>query len=148
MGDDIVVLILAALLGVQPITTDPYLPALPTLIDGFGAPMAQGQLTLSVLLIASGLFMLAHGMHQPCGQSGAVGPFPQSAGAASALNGFLMMLAAFAMGGWLGWRTDGTVLPPTNGIWFWSVLIAASGWILVQRHGEPAHAATTATAPS
>ena len=48
------------------------------------------------------LFMLAHGVHQPCGQSGAVGPFPQAAGAASALNGFLMMLAAFAMGGWLG----------------------------------------------
>ena len=30
-------------------------------------------------------FMLAHGVHQPCGQSGAVGPFPLSAGAASAL---------------------------------------------------------------
>eukprot|EP01034_Spumella_vulgaris_P019931 gene19931-25505_t len=56
------------------------------------------------------LFMLAHGIHQPCGQSGAVGPFPKAAGVASALNGFMMMLAAFAIGGWLGMRLDGTVL--------------------------------------
>ena len=35
------------------------------------------------------LFMVAHGIHQPCGQSGAVGPFPKAAGVASALNGFM-----------------------------------------------------------
>ncbi len=84
------------------------------------------------------LFMLGHGVHQPCGQSGAVGPFPQAAGAASALNGFLMMLVAFAMGGWLGTHMDGTVLPLANGVWLWSVIIAAVAWTLVQRHGEPA----------
>jgi len=88
------------------------------------------------------LFMLAHGVHQPCGQSGAVGPFPQAAGAASALNGFMMMLAAFLMGGWLGTHMDGSVLPLTQGVWFWSVLIALSGWTLVQQHGEPAQAAS------
>ena len=87
------------------------------------------------------LFMMAHGIHQPCGQSGAVGPFPQTAGSASALNGFLMMLAAFGIGGWLGLRMDGTVLPLTNGVWFWSAAIAASGWILVHRYGEPEHVA-------
>ncbi|MEO7937541.1 MAG: multidrug effflux MFS transporter [Burkholderiaceae bacterium] len=86
-------------------------------------------------------FMLAHGVHQPCAQTGAVGPFPHSAGAASALNGFLMMLAAFGIGGWLGARMDGTVLPLTNGIWFWSVVIALSGWTLVQRYGDDGHAA-------
>lgn len=84
------------------------------------------------------LFMLGHGVHQPCGQSGAIGPFPQSAGAASAMNGFLMMVAAFAMGGWLGHRLDGTVLPMTNGMWLWSVVIATVAWTLVRRHGEPA----------
>jgi DHA1 family bicyclomycin/chloramphenicol resistance-like MFS transporter len=83
------------------------------------------------------LFMLAHGVHQPCGQSGAVGPFPQAAGAASALNGFIMMLAAFFMGGWLGRHLDGTVFALTNGLWFWSACIAAVAWTLVQRHGEP-----------
>ncbi len=88
------------------------------------------------------LFMLAHGIHQPCGQSGAVSPFPQSAGAASALSGFLMMLAAFGMGGWLGKSLagiaegQGSVLPLTNGIWFWSVVITATAWTLVQRYGQ------------
>jgi DHA1 family bicyclomycin/chloramphenicol resistance-like MFS transporter len=87
------------------------------------------------------LFMLGHGVHQPCGQSGAVGPFPQAAGAASALNGFLMMLVAFGMGGWLGTHMDGTVRPLTNGLWFWSVLIAATAWTVVRKYGEPAHEA-------
>jgi MFS transporter, DHA1 family, multidrug resistance protein len=83
------------------------------------------------------VFMLAHGVHQPCGQSGAVGPFPYAAGAASALNGFLMMLAAFAVGGWIGTRLDGTVFPLTNGIWFWSIWVTAIAWTLVQWYGEP-----------
>lgn len=91
------------------------------------------------------LFMLAHGVHQPCGQSGAVGPFPQAAGAASALNGFFMMLVAFAMGGWLGTHMDGTVRPLTHGIWLWSVLIAAAAWTVVQKYGEPAHEAAART---
>jgi MFS transporter, DHA1 family, multidrug resistance protein len=88
------------------------------------------------------IFMVGHGVHQPCGQSGAVGPFPQAAGAASALNGFLMMLVAFIMGGWLGSRMDGTVLPLTNGVWFWSILIALSAWTLVRKYGEPVPAAS------
>lgn len=81
------------------------------------------------------LFMLGHGVHQPCGQAGAVGPFPHAAGAASALSGFLMMLSAFAMGAWLGAHMDGTRFPLTNGIWFWSVLTAlvAWGWVLQAR---------------
>lgn len=87
------------------------------------------------------LFMLGHGVHQPCGQSGAVGPFPQAAGAASALNGFLMMVVAFGMGGWLGTHMDGTVRPLTNGVWFWSALIAATAWTVIQKYGEPAHEA-------
>jgi DHA1 family bicyclomycin/chloramphenicol resistance-like MFS transporter len=82
------------------------------------------------------LFMLAHGVHQPCGQSASVGPFPQAAGAASALNGFLMMLAAFVMGGWLGTHMDGTVRPLVYGVWFWSVLTALIAWTLVQKHGK------------
>jgi DHA1 family bicyclomycin/chloramphenicol resistance-like MFS transporter len=82
-------------------------------------------------------FMLAHGVHQPCGQSGAVGPFPKAAGAASAMNGCLMMLAAFGMGGWLSLHMDGTVRPLVYGVWFWSVVVAISAWTLVQKYGEP-----------
>lgn len=83
------------------------------------------------------LYVLAHGIHQPCSQSGAVGPFPKAAGAASALGGFLMMVAAFATGLWLGIAKDGSALPMAQSIAFWSVITALSAWVLVQRHGGP-----------
>jgi DHA1 family bicyclomycin/chloramphenicol resistance-like MFS transporter len=95
-----------------------------------------GVVNVWALLLPLGLFMVGHGIHQPCGQSGAIGPFPKSAGAASAMNGFFMMLVAFGVGSWLGLRMDGTVLPLTNGIWFWSVLIALSAWVLVRKYGQ------------
>ncbi|MDP2451140.1 MAG: multidrug effflux MFS transporter [Polaromonas sp.] len=98
------------------------------------------------LLLPYYLFIFAHGVHQPCSQSGAVSPFPGAAGAASALNGFLMMLAAFAMGGWLGSHLDGTVFPLAYGVLFWSVCIALISWTLVQKHGEPAALAASARA--
>jgi len=85
-------------------------------------------------------FVLAHGVHQPCAQSGAVGPFPQAAGAASALNGFISMIVAFGVGGWVGTHLDGTVFALTNGVWFWSVAITIVAWTLVQRYGEPRRA--------
>jgi DHA1 family bicyclomycin/chloramphenicol resistance-like MFS transporter len=81
------------------------------------------------------LFVLAHGIHQPCGQSGAVGPFPKAAGAASALGGFLMMVAAFATGLWLGGAKDGSALPMAQSIAFWAALTALSAWFLVLRRG-------------
>lgn len=83
------------------------------------------------------LYVLAHGIHQPCSQSGAVGPFPKAAGAASALGGFLMMVAAFATGLWLGAAKDGSVLPMAQSIAFWSVITVLSSWVLVQRRGGP-----------
>jgi len=88
------------------------------------------------ILVPHSLFMLAHGIHQPCSQSGAVGPFPKAAGAASALNGFLMMVAAFFTGQWIGTHMDGSILALTNGMWLWSVLIALCAWTMVQRHGN------------
>jgi MFS transporter, DHA1 family, multidrug resistance protein len=94
--------------------------------------------TVWAVVVPMWLFMLGHGVHQACSQSGAVGPFPHAAGAASALNGFLMMVAAFAMGAWLGRYMDGTVQPMAYAIWFWSASIALVAWTLVQKHGEPA----------
>jgi len=102
-------------------------------------PSLMGVQSLWAIMPAQLLFMVGHGIHQPCSQSGAVGPFPHAAGAASAMNGFLMMLAAFAMGSWLGTHMDGSVRPLTLGVWFWSALIALVAWTLVQWHGEPGH---------
>ena len=53
-----------------------------------------------------------------------MGPFPQAAGAASALNGFAIMVVAFAIGSWLSTHLDGTVYPLALGVWFWSAAIA------------------------
>jgi DHA1 family bicyclomycin/chloramphenicol resistance-like MFS transporter len=108
-----------------------------------GAMALLGVQSVWAIMVPFYLFMIGHGVHQPCGQSGAVGPFPRAAGAASALSGFFMMVVAFLMGSWLGQSLadvsvgSGTVLPLTNGIWFWSLLIAGTAWTLVQRHGEP-----------
>jgi len=55
------VLLLALLLGLQPVTTDLYLPALPALTQGFGASMVQAQLTLTALLLAFGTSQLVWG---------------------------------------------------------------------------------------
>ncbi len=102
---------------------------------GFAALL--GVHTVWTMTLPMWLFMLGHGVHQACSQSGAVGPFPHAAGAASALNGFLMMVAAFAVGAWLGRFMDGTVTPMALAIWFWSGWIALVAWTLVQKHGEP-----------
>lgn len=112
-----------------------------TLIAGttMGLLALSGVQSVVAIMVPVYLFMIGHGVHQPCGQSGAVGPFPQAAGAASAVSGFLMMVSAFFMGGWLGKSlaaSQGSVQPLTNGMWFWSVLIALTAWTLVQRYGE------------
>jgi DHA1 family bicyclomycin/chloramphenicol resistance-like MFS transporter len=83
------------------------------------------------------LFITAHGVHQPVGQSGTVAPFPQMAGAASALNGFVMMAAAFPMGLWLGRAMDGTARPLGTGFLLSCSVIAFTAWLLVPRYGEP-----------
>jgi DHA1 family bicyclomycin/chloramphenicol resistance-like MFS transporter len=92
--------------------------------------------TVWAIMLPIYLFLLAHGVIQPCGQSGTVGPFPESAGAASALNGFLMMVTAFGMGGWLSAHMDGSSRPLIAGILFWSLVIALVGWALVPRLGR------------
>lgn len=53
------------------------------------------------------LYVVAHGVMQPCSQAGAIGPFPRTAGAAAALmgtitlSGTLLQVAGTALGGLL-----------------------------------------------
>ena len=102
---------------------------------GMGVLAYLGVMNVWAIMVPQVLFMVGHGIHQPCSQSGAVGPFPKSAGAASALNGFVMMLVAFAIGTYLGANMDGTVRPLAYGVWFWSVAIALVAWTLVRQYG-------------
>ncbi len=82
------------------------------------------------------VFAFGHGIHQPCGQAAVVGPFPQHAGAASALAGFILAATAVAIGAWLGVAMDGSVLPPVHTIGAMAVATAVVAWTLVQQHGE------------
>ncbi len=52
---------LSLLLGLQPVTTDIYLPALPMLTRALGAAMSTAQLTLSALILAFGLAQMVWG---------------------------------------------------------------------------------------
>ena len=61
MSPGLIVLVLSLLLGLQPITTDLYLPALPAMTQGFGASLSQAQLTLTALLLAFGISQLVWG---------------------------------------------------------------------------------------
>jgi DHA1 family bicyclomycin/chloramphenicol resistance-like MFS transporter len=54
-------LALSLLLGLQPITTDVYLPALPMLARALDAPMSAVQLTMSALILAFGLAQMFWG---------------------------------------------------------------------------------------
>ena len=96
------------------------------------------------LMVPQFLYFLAHGIHQPCAQVGAVGPFPARAGTAAALSGFLCMVLAFATGYWIGWSFDGTVYPLALTVAFWSSLLAFAALVLVHRYGEPRTAAPAA----
>jgi MFS transporter, DHA1 family, multidrug resistance protein len=88
------------------------------------------------LALCQFIFMVGHGFHQPAGQSGSAAAFPQAAGAASAMAGFLMMLGAFTTGAVLGQTMDGSVRPMVWGIAFWGMTIVIVAWTLVQRHGK------------
>jgi DHA1 family bicyclomycin/chloramphenicol resistance-like MFS transporter len=90
---------------------------------GIGTTLALAAAALFAVLATAGLHhwavvvgsqflvMAAHGINFPCAQAGAVAPFPEQAGAAAGLLGFLTMAAAFLAGSWVGVSHDGTLLP-------------------------------------
>ncbi len=96
------------------------------------------------IVLPQWLYGFGHGFHQPCGQSGSVGPFAERAGTAASLSGFAMMAVAFAVGLLLGRVMNGTVFPLALGVGAFGVCVALVAWTLVQRHGTaPAAGAAT-----
>jgi DHA1 family bicyclomycin/chloramphenicol resistance-like MFS transporter len=104
------------------------------------AALALAGIHQAIAIVAPGfVFGLSHGLIQPPAQSGAVAPFPASAGAAAAAMGFMMMLVATCIGVWIGASYDGTVYPLTLTIGATSLVSAAIAFVLVRRHGDVAH---------
>jgi MFS transporter, DHA1 family, multidrug resistance protein len=95
--------------------------------------VALGVRAVWVVLVPQCLFLFGHGLHQPCGQAGVVGPFPRAAGAASALAGLLLALVAFGIGRWLGVAMDGSLRPLAYSLGFWALLTWAVALCLVPR---------------
>ena len=95
--------------------------------------------SLMGLVAACYLFMLGHGIHHTCGQSGSVAAFPFAAGTASALNGFILMLVAFACGAWLAPFLGQGVTPLLLGVGVMGAVAGGLAWTLLpaflSRHG-------------
>ena len=103
---------------------------------GLAAFSLAGIETVWAFIVPQWLFAIGHGIHQPCGQAGVVGPFPEKAGTAASLSGFAMMVTAFVVGLWLGATLDHSVLPLTVGVAVFGIALALVAWTLVQRDGE------------
>ncbi len=94
---------------------------------------------VAAVMVPMMLFALGHGVHQPCGQTGAVAPFPHAAGLASALAGFITSLVAFGVGIWLGRALDASVRPFALGLGIAAGATALVAWSAVRRHGDRGH---------
>jgi DHA1 family bicyclomycin/chloramphenicol resistance-like MFS transporter len=80
------------------------------------------------LLLGHAIYCIGHGIHQPCGQAGAVGDLPHLAGRAVSWSGFAMMAVAFVV----GQIAAGFVNPLfSNGAWPMVVPMALAGVTLV-----------------
>lgn len=93
------------------------------------------------LLPGMWLYAFAHGIHQPCGQTGVVAAFPTQAGAASALSGFVLSTTAFLVGALMSWWTSlpgwaGTIHPMTLGLGLGGAITAWVALGRVQRDGR------------
>ena len=80
------------------------------------------------LLIGHGVYCLGHGIHQPCGQAGAVGDLPHLAGRAVSWSGFGMMGVGFIVG-----QTAASFVDPqsSNGAWPMVVPMLLAGLALM-----------------
>jgi DHA1 family bicyclomycin/chloramphenicol resistance-like MFS transporter len=107
---------------------------------GGGALLAglslAGVQSMAAMVVPLLLYAVGHGIHQPCGNAGAISPFPDAAGTAASLSGFAMMLTAFAVGILLGRSMNGTVFPLTLGVGAFSACVAIVAWTLVRKHGD------------
>jgi MFS transporter, DHA1 family, multidrug resistance protein len=112
---------------------------------GLGGLALADHREVAAVLFAHWLYNFGHGIHQPCGQAGAVGAFARNAGVASALAGFMLALVAFGVGLWLGRALDGTLRPLGFGLAFFAVLTTAVAWTWVQRDGEHFEPAASAS---
>lgn len=96
------------------------------LIQALGCLLAPA--SIWPLLLGHAVYCLGHGIHQPCGQAGAVGDLPHLAGRAVSWSGFGMMVVGFVVG-----QTAAGFVDPqsTHGAWPMVVPMLLAGLSLV-----------------
>lgn len=104
---------------------------------GFLAMALGGWSNPAMVVAAQFVVMVAHGINFPCAQAGSLAPFPEKAGAAAGLFGFISMLGAFFTGTWVGGSHDGTVLPLASISATVGIALFVSARVLA-RHGHSA----------
>ena len=67
-------------------------PLVSVLIMPMAVLSLAGIHSIWAIVLPQYLFAIGHGVHQPCGQAGAVGPFPEKAGTAASLSVFRLKL--------------------------------------------------------
>lgn len=85
------------------------------------------------LMVPQCIFMLGHGFNQPCGQGGAVEPFPRHAGRAAAVSGMIITGAAFIVGQVISASSllpSETLVTAMTAI---SIALGVIGWIALPR---------------
>ncbi|HVI89992.1 MAG TPA: Bcr/CflA family multidrug efflux MFS transporter [Dongiaceae bacterium] len=82
------------------------------------------------------VYMIGIGMASPNSQAGAIGPFPQAAGAASSLLGFLQMSIAAGVGAFLGHLEAQTAWPMALAILLTACGLNLSYWLVVRPGAE------------
>lgn len=80
------------------------------------------------LLLGHAIYCIGHGIHQPCGQAGAVGDLPHLAGRAVSWSGFAMMAVAFTVGQVAAGFVDPAL---SHGAWPMVLPMALAGAVLV-----------------
>lgn len=105
---------------------------------GFLAMVLGGLSNPVMVITAQFIVMIAHGINFPCAQAGSLTPFPENAGAAAGLFGFISMLGAFFTGIWVGSSHDGTILPLASISATVAIALFVSARLLA-RHGHATH---------
>jgi DHA1 family bicyclomycin/chloramphenicol resistance-like MFS transporter len=93
------------------------------------------------IVVPQFIFMIGTGMIMPNAIAGALAPFPEKAGAASALFGFIQQMTGASVAVIIGLAADGTELPMITGI-FAGAIAALAAYGLVARQ-EPRKVLTT-----
>jgi DHA1 family bicyclomycin/chloramphenicol resistance-like MFS transporter len=99
-----------------------------------GAVLAWvGVETVAAVLLPFIVVMIGIGLTLPTGIAGAVGPYPQMAGAAAAMVGFLQLAIAASIGAVVGHILDGTTRPMMTAVAIVTLADLAVFWALVLR---------------